>query len=449
MQPDLLIKNGRIIDPCQNLDEIGDLLITGTTIMYAGSTREFDTTKNIAILDARGLVVCPGFIDLHCHLRDPGFEDKETIFTGSRSAAVGGFTTICCMPNTNPPLDNKGAVDYVRQKAEKESVVHILPIGCITRGRQGCAIVEMVELAEAGVVGFSDDGDSVPNSRIMMLAMEYCRATGLPIIEHCEDKELSDGGSMNEGWVSTYLGLKGMPSVAEDIIITRDIALARITGAKLHIAHVTTSEAVDIIRHAKEKGLLITAEVTPHHLTLTEECVMGSSKGEEILSYDTNAKVNPPLRTHKDREALIKGLQDGTIDIIATDHAPHTLTDKLCEFEQASFGISGFETALGCLMKLVHDGYFELTTLISKLTAEPAKLLGSNFGGYGTLQVGTTADITLFDPNRDWIVDTNNFTSKGINTPFNGHTFKGKVMSTIVSGNIVYRDGSINIAEIA
>jgi dihydroorotase len=448
MQSNMLIKNGTLLDPIQNLEEIGDLLVTGTTIAYAGSTREFDMGKTMTVLDAKGLVVCPGFIDLHCHLREPGFEDKETIYTGSRSAAAGGFTTICCMPNTNPPLDNKGAVDFVRQKAEKESVVRILPIGCITMGRQGCSIAEMIELAEAGVIGFSDDGDSVPNSRIMMLAMEYCRATGLPIIEHCEDKELSDGGSMNEGWVSTFLGLKGIPAAAEDIIVIRDIELAEMTGAKLHIAHVSTSGAVDVIRRAKEKGLNVTAEVTPHHLTLTEECVMGSSTDGETLVYDTNAKVNPPLRTRDDREALIKGLQDGTIDVIATDHAPHTLTDKLCEFEQASFGISGFETAFGCLMKLVHDGPLELAMLVSKLTTEPAKLLGSNYSEYGTLQAGTIADITIFDPNKEWKVDTSTFTSKGVNNPFNGYTFKGKVMSTIVSGNIVYRDSSINITEI-
>jgi dihydroorotase len=446
MQSDLLIKNGRIIDPSRDMDEMGDILISGTTIKFAGGTGKSDTAKDIPVLDATGLVVCPGFIDLHCHLRDPGFEDKETIFTGSRAAAAGGYTTICCMPNTNPPLDTRGAVDYVRQKAESESVVRILPIGCITKGRQGSSLVEMTELAEAGVVGFSDDGDSVPNSRIMMLALEYCRATGLPVIEHCEDKELSEGGSMNEGWVSTYLGIKGIPSAAEDIIVTRDIALAERTGARLHIAHVSTSSSLDTIKRAKEKGLYVTAEVTPHHLTLTEESVMGFSTGEDGLLYDTNAKVNPPLRAQKDREALIEGLRDGTIDVIATDHAPHTLTDKLCEFEQAAFGISGFETALGCLMKLVHDRYLKLTTLVSKLTVEPAKIIGSDCG---TLQAGRTADITIFDPDREWIVDTVHFASKGINTPFQGYTFKGKVMGTIVGGKVVYRDGLINIAEMA
>jgi dihydroorotase len=444
MQADLLIKNGRIIDPSQDMDEVGDILITGTSIVYTGNIEKSGTTRYKTVLDATGFIVCPGFIDMHCHLRDPGFEDKETIFTGSRAAAAGGFTTICCMPNTNPPLDNRGAIDYIRQKAEKESVVRVLPVGCITKGRQGTSLVEMVELAEAGVVGFSDDGDSVPGSRIMMLALEYCRATGLPVIEHCEDKELSDGGAMNEGWVSTYMGIKGIPAAAEDIIVTRDIALAGRTGAKLHIAHVTTSGAVEIIRRAKEKGVNITAEATPHHLLLTEESVMGSSPEGGELMYDTNAKVNPPLRTQKDREALLLGLQDGTIDVIATDHAPHTITDKLCEFEQASFGISGFETTLGCLMKLVHERQLELTTLISRLTVEPAKIIGSESG---TLRAGSPADITIFDPDKEWIVDAAHFISKGKNTPFQGSTFKGRVMGTIVDGKMVYLDDSIKITE--
>ena len=446
MQCNLLIKGGRIIDLGQNLDKTGDLLITDNKITSIGSTKKYDTTDNLTVLDGEGLIVCPGFIDLHCHLRDPGFEEKETIFTGSRAAAAGGFATICCMPNTNPPLDNRGAIDYVKQKTEEESVVRILPIGCITKGRQGNSIVEMVELAEAGVIGYSDDGDSVPNSRIMSFAMEYCSQLGLPIIEHCEDKELSDGGSMNEGWVSTYLGLKGIPAAAEEVIITRDLALASMTGAKLHIAHVTTGRAVNIIRRAKEEGIVVTAEVTPHHLLLTDESVMENTRsGENVLLYDTNAKVNPPLRTRKDIEALIGGLQDGAIDVIATDHAPHTLVDKFCEFEQAASGISGFETAFSCCMKLVHDGKLELTTLISRLTTEPARVIGDRFGKLAVLQVGAPADITIFDPNKEWTVNTANFISKGKNTPFNGHVFKGKIMSTIVDGKIVYRDAEVNI----
>jgi dihydroorotase len=341
------------------------------------------------------------------------------------------------MPNTNPPLDTQTSVDYVKKIAESEGMVQVLPIGCITKGRQGKELTEMSELAKVGVIGFSDDGEPVASSRIMLLAMDYSQALGLPIIDHCEDKELSDGGFMNDGWVSARLGLKGIPKAAEEIIVARDLALAQLTGAKLHIAHVSTEGSVELIRQAKEKGVSVTAEVTPHHLTLTEEHVMGSQ-----LPYDTNAKVNPPLRTKEDVTALIKGLKDSTIDAIATDHAPHTLVDKMCEFGLAAFGISGLETALPCLMNLVRDHQLDMKTLISKLTFEPARIIGTRYGELGTLKPGCRADVVLFNPNKEYIVDSRDFASKGKNTPFNGYHFKGRVILTVVAGKVVYRDNS-------
>jgi dihydroorotase len=446
VKAELLIKGGRIIDPGRKLDRVGDLLISQGAIAQAEEKTVPSTQKDLTVINASGLIVCPGFIDLHCHLREPGFEDKETIATATRAAASGGFTTICCMPNTNPPIDCKAVLDYVKNKAESDSVIHVLIIGCITKGRQGKELTEMYELAGAGAIGFSDDGEPVVSSRIMYLAMEYGRSLNLPIIDHCEDKELADGGLMNEGWVATRLGLKGIPSAAEEIMIARDIALAKLTGARLHIAHVSTQGSVELIRNARQKGISVTAEVTPHHLTLTEERVMGSPvKQSKYLTFDTNAKVNPPLRTKMDTAALIQGLKDGTLDAIATDHAPHTSVDKLCEFGAAAFGISGLETALGSLMSLVHEGQLDITTLVSKLTFEPARIIGSNHGGLGTLEPGCRADITIFDPDKEWTVDSQSFISKGKNTPFDGYQFKGKVIATIVNGSIVYQDKSVKI----
>ncbi len=456
----LLIHGGRIVDLRQGLDQVGDLLVDEGKIMQLGGTVILSAAKDLEakqplVIDATGLIVCPGFIDLHCHLREPGFEDKETIATGTKAAALGGFTTICCMANTNPPLDNRVTIDYVKQKASKEGFVNVLPIGCITKGRKGEEICPMAELAEAGVVGFSDDGDPVMNSQVMRSAMDYSHALGLPVIDHCEDKALSHGGIMNEGWVSARLGLKGIPAAAEESMVARDLVLAKLIGARVHIAHVSTCGSVELIRHAKEKGILVTAEVTPHHLTLTEERIITSPRltpfEEEraescqlsaVSSYDTNAKVNPPLRTEDDIKCLVKGLKDGVIDAIATDHAPHTLADKRCELELAAFGISGFETAFGCLMGLVHRGEISLTTLISKLTAEPAKIIGKD-GQLGILKVGAPANITIFDPNREWVVDSRKFASKGKNTPYDGYQFKGKVVATLVNGKIVYMDDSL------
>jgi len=448
MPPSLLISGGHLLDPGQGIDKIGDLLIAEGKITWVGDKGTGPLQPDLSTIDATGLTVCPGFIDLHCHLREPGFEDKETIATGTRAAARGGFTTICCMPNTSPPLDTQASIDYVKKTAKNEGAVRVLPIGCITKGRQGKELTEMSELADMGAIGFSDDGEPVTSSQIMSLAMDYSHDLGLPIIDHCEDKELSNGGLMNDGWVSTRLGLKGIPAAAEEITVARDLALAQLTGARLHVTHVSTEGSVELIRRAKEKGIAVTAEVTPHHLTLTEERVMGwqSEKNNQLI-YDTNAKVNPPLRTRGDIAALIKGLNDSVIDVIATDHAPHTLVDKMCEFGLAAFGISGFETALGCLMALVHNGELDLTTLISKLTLEPARIIGTRYGEQGTLKPGCQADITLFDPNKEWIVSSQNFASKGKNTPFDGYQFKGKVIATIVGGKIVYQDSSVRIEK--
>jgi len=435
MKP-LLIKNGRIIDPGQKLDEPGSLLIDGGKIVWVGWGKESPPQTDYDVIDAKGLIVCPGFIDLHCHLRQPGFEEKETIATGTRAAARGGFTTVGCMPNTEPPLDNKKTVELVKATAAAEGTVRVLPIGCISRRRKGQELADMGELAAAGVIAFSDDGEPVKNSPLMRQALEYSRSCKLPVIDHCEDTDLSRGGQMNEGETSAGLGLRGIPNAAEDIIVARDLLLSKLTGGWIHIAHTTTGGAVELIRRAKEKGVRVTAEATPHHLTLTEKMVK---------SHGTGAKVNPPLRTERDIKALIKGLNDNTIDIIATDHAPHTEAEKHQPFELAPFGISGFETAFASLMGLVHRGDVNLFNLIAKLTAEPAKIIGRSYGGLGTLATGSTADVTIFDPDREWTVDTSKFASKGKNTPLAGEKLKGKVMVTIYGGKIVYKDEGIKV----
>ena len=425
----ILIKNGRLIDPAQQIDGNFDVAIADGKVAWIGSG--IPPKGDYEIIEAAGQIVAPGFIDLHTHLRQPGFEEKETIATGTRAAARGGFTTLCAMPNTNPAIDNRAIIDYVKFVASSEAVVRVLPIGCISKGRKGETLAELGEMAEAGVIGFSDDGSSVPNSRLLKQAMEYAAGLGLPVIEHCEDQSLADGGQVNEGIIATRLGLAGIPNAAEDIIVARDIALAKLTGARLHICHISTRGAVELIRAAKADGVRVTAEVTPHHLTLTEDLCLG---------YDTNAKVNPPLRTLADIDALIVGLLDGTLDAIATDHAPHTNNDKCCEFALAPFGISGLETALGSLMKLVHSGKIPLAIVIEKLTAAPAWIIGDKHGISGSLKVGDAADIVIFNPDTEWTVDTSKFASKGKNTPLSGQKLKGKVTATIYRGNTVYQE---------
>jgi dihydroorotase len=428
----LLIQGGRIIDPGQGIDKTSNLLITEGRISWLGEAAP--PQPDYDVLHAEGLVICPGFIDLHCHLRQPGFEEKETIATGTQAAARGGFTTVCCMPNTSPPLDNEAVIKYVKATAAKEGVIRVLPIGCVSRGRKGEELVDMGELEIAGVIGYSDDGDPVSTPQLMRQALDYSRAFDLPVIDHCENKAISEGGQINEGTVSLELGLRGIPAEAEETMVHRDLSLARQTGGHLHIAHVSTEGSVALIRAAKEQGIRVTAEVTPHHLTLTEAAALG---------FNTSAKVNPPLRTKQDIPALIRGLNEGVIDIIATDHAPHTEADKQRDFAFAAFGISGFETALGSLMSLVHADELNLNTLIAKLTSEPARIL--RYEKLGTLEVGVPADITIFDPNQEWLVDTNNFASKGKNTPLAGSTLKGRVMATIFGGKLVYQDGSVKI----
>ena len=442
----LLIKGGRLIDPSQGIDGIADLLVEDGVV--SGMAQHIDPPEHAEVIDTTGMIVSPGFIDVHCHLREPGFEDKETIATGTLAAARGGFTTVCAMPNTNPTMDTASTLEYVLRKARDEAAVRVLPIGCVTKQSKGAELAEMGELAEAGAIGFSDDGNPVVNSNIMRQALSYSSALGLPIINHCEEPSLFHGGSMNEGWISNRLGIKGIPNSAEDIMVARDINLAELTGGRYHVAHLSTAGALELVRRAKDRGMTnVTAEVTPHHLTLTDEAILGrtadGSNGSGAYApltsaaYDTTAKVNPPLREQADMEAMIQGLRDGVIDLIATDHAPHNRTDKECTFHEAAFGISTLETALGQLMSLVHSGAIGLPLLIEKLTLAPARFLRRT--DIGTLKQGAPADITIIDPDTEWIVDTAHFASKGKNTPLQGAILKGHVHATLLEGQVVYQ----------
>ena len=438
----ILIKGGRIVDPAQCVDIVGDLLIREGRVEVI--EKSIGSVEGAQVIEAAGAVVSPGFIDLHCHLREPGFEYKETIATGTKAAARGGFTTVCAMPNTEPTMDTRATVDYVLEKARVEGTVRVLPIGCVTKGSLGKELAEMAELAEAGCIGFSDDGHPVADSNIMRQALSYASGLGLPIINHCETPDLFRGGHMNEGWVSNRLGLQGAPNSAEETMAARDISLAQLTGGHIHLAHISTSGTLELVRRAKESGIGVTCEVTPHHLTLTDETVMGGQGGSpfEPLSenaYDTYAKVNPPLRARPDMNAMAKGLAEGTIDIIATDHAPHGRVEKLSTFEDAAMGISVLETALGSSLSLVHVGEVSLSSMLEKLTSAPAKLLGRT--DIGTLRPGSVADVTIFDPDAEWIVDTEEFVSKGKNSPLHGARLRGRVVATMVGGEVVYQNG--------
>ena len=441
-QEPLLIQAARIIDPSRSIDAVGDLLIRDGVIVAAGSIPADDLPQVCDTIDARGLVVCPGFIDIHCHLREPGYEHKETIATGTRATARGGFTTLCAMPNTQPAIDNASVVEWVQRKAAFEGVVRVLPVGCISKGRHGRELAEMEELAEAGVVAFTDDGSPVQDATLMRLALSYGRDLDRPITEHCQDLHLSGHGVMNEGWTATRLGLAGIPAAAEEVMAARDIALARLTGGRLHLAHVSTAGTVELVRRAKDEGLRVTAEVCPHHLVLTDHWVMGGDSHSipSIQYYDTHTKVYPPLRETHDAEALLEGLVDGTIDCIATDHAPHDFAAKMCTYDDAEFGISVLETALGSLMNLVHTGAVGLPLLVDRLTLGPARVLGQGLECYATLSPGSPADITLIDLEREWVVNTDEFASKGKNTPFQGATLRGKVVATMVGGEVRYCD---------
>jgi len=421
----LLIKNGRVIDPASSVDAVQDVLLKGDRIERVGAT--LAVVSDTPILDASGKIVCPGFIDLHVHLREPGQEYKETVGSGTRAAAAGGFTAVCAMANTHPVNDNRAVTDYIRAKADTEGVVRVYPIGAVTRELGGAELSEMAELAEAGCVAFSDDGKCVMNAALYRRAMEYTLPFGTPLISHAEDHHLSKGAAMNEGIVSTELGVPGAPAAAEDIMVARDILLAELTGAHVHIAHLSTAGAVRLVRDAKARGVKITAEVTPHHLLLTEEAVR---------SFDANTKMNPPLRSKRDTEALLEGLIDGTIDCIATDHAPHAVSEKEGEFDRAAFGIVGLETAVSLLMdRLVRPGALPLATLVARLSRDPARLLGLPGGN---LAAGAPADLTLLDPDASWTVDPSKFVSRSRNTPFGGWTVTGRPWKTIVGGRVVW-----------
>ncbi len=419
----LLIKGGQVLDPANGVDAVEDLLIQeGKIARLAQGLQAPDGTPTI---DAAGKVVCPGFIDIHVHLREPGHEYKETVATGTKAAAAGGFTAVACMANTNPVNDNGSVTDYILAKARSEGFVRVYPIGAVTRDLEGKELAELAELAEAGCVAYSDDGHPIMNSALLRRAMEYTLPFGLPIISHAEDAHLVQGGVMNEGVVSTELGLGGRPATAEEVMVARDCCLAELTGAHVHIAHISTAGAVRLVKEAKARGIRVTAEVTPHHLLLTEEAVRG---------YDPNAKMNPPLRTKRDQEALLEALAEGTIDCIATDHAPHALSEKEGDFDGAAAGIVGLETAASVLLdRLVRPGLLSLKILVERLTAGPARVL--NLPG-GSLAPGADADVTILDPARELTIDPSGFLSKSRNTPFGGWRVTGMPWMTLIGGRV-------------
>lgn len=420
----LLLRNGRVIDPANKVDAVQDLLVEGGVITQVGSG--LVAPEGAAVVDATGKVVCPGFIDIHVHLREPGHEYKETVATGTRAAAAGGFTAVCSMANTEPVNDNGSITEYILDRARAEGRVHVYPIGAVTRGLRGEELSELAELAEAGCVAFSDDGRCVMNAALYRRAMEYTLPFGTPLISHAEDHTLSTGTAMNEGVVSTELGLPGVPAAAEDVMVARDIILAELTGAHVHIAHLSTAGAVRLVREAKSRGIRVSAEVTPHHLVLTDEAVR---------AFDANTKMNPPLRSKRDVEALVEALADGTIDCIATDHAPHALSEKEGEYDRAASGVVGLETAVAVLLdRLVRPGLLPLGTLIARLSSDPARLL--NLPG-GSLAPGARADLTILDLERELTVDPRQFQSKSRNTAFAGWRLRGGPWMTIVNGRRV------------
>lgn len=423
MRGSILIKNGRVIDPENKQDGIFDVLVKSGKIAKIG--RNIKTNAD-EIIDAKEKIVAPGLVDMHVHLREPGREDKETIFTGVKAAVKGGFTSIACMPNTTPVCDNQTIVKFILDEAKRVSLANVFPIGAITKGREGRELAEIAELKESGCVALSDDGDSILNTALMRRACEYASSFDLPITVHCEDKALSEGGVMNEGFISTLLGLKGIPNKAESVIIQRDLELAEMAEARIHIAHVSTREGVDLIRIAKSKGIKVTAETTPHHLALTDAC---------CKTFDTNTKVNPPLRAKEDVDALKAGLKDGTIDVIASDHAPHLESEKDIEFDKAPFGIIGLETALAIAMtELVYSKTLTWPEIIYKMSVNPSKILGLD---RGNLQEGKIADITIIDPQKKWVYKKDGIASKASNSPFLGWTFKGLATDVIVGGRIL------------
>ena len=442
----VFIRGARVIDPVRGMDQIADILVRDGQIASVTPHSTEASPEGVQVIEAAGMVACPGFIDIHCHLREPGLEYKETIHTGSRAAVKGGFTTVCAMPNTEPPIDNAAMVELVRQRAATDAVSRVFTIGCVTKGRRGKELSEMGELADAGVVAFSDDGDPVDDPNLMRLALTYSADLGLAISNHCQDMSLSHGGVMAEGRVASMLGLPGIPAAAEESMIARDIALAGLTGGRVHLAHLSTAGSVSLVRQARERGIAVTAEVCPHHLTITDDWVMGPQSLADgvatAFSYNTFTKVYPPLRGAEDVEALIQGLGDGVIDCIATDHAPHERVSKEVTYQDAAFGISVLETALGSALRLVHESRISMPALVERLTSGPARVLGPRFKHLATLSPGTPADMVIFDPNREWTVDSREFESMGKNTPLQGVTLKGRVVTTLVGGRIVYTENT-------
>ena len=421
----LMIRNGRVIDPASGLDAVSDVYLADGRVAAVGVN--LDVPAGAQVFDARGMVVAPGFLDIHVHFREPGFEYAETIETGARAAAAGGFTSVCCMPNTSPVNDSATVTSYIIERAKQKSVVNVYPIGAITKGSQGEELASIGAMVKAGVVAISDDGRPVMNSRVMRRAMELAKGHGIPVIDHCEDLNLSAGGDMHEGETSVRRGLRGIPSAAEDVMVARDILLAEVTGARYHVAHISTQHAVAMVGFAKARGMRVSCEATPHHFVLAD-C--------ETVPYDSNYKMKPPLRGKHDVSAVLNGLVDGTVEVIATDHAPHAGSDKMQEFERCPFGITGLETAIGItLEQLVHPGKITLKKMVELYTTGPAKVMGLD---RGTLAVGAAGDVTVFDTATKWTYDVNKTQSKSKNSPFHGHEYVGGPVATVVSGKIVW-----------
>jgi dihydroorotase len=426
----LLLRGGRVVDPSQRMDEVGDVLLANGVVEAVGRIGEVRRDGDeLETIECEGRIVSPGFVDVHCHLREPGREEVETIASGARAAAAGGFTAVCAMPNTDPVTDNQAAVGFIISQARRAGAARVYPIGAISIGEKGETLAEFGEMVGAGAVAVSDDGKPVVSAQLMRSALEYARTFDIPVADHCEEPTLAKGGAMNEGIVSARLGLKGIPSEAEEIMAIRDILLARRTGGHVHLCHMSTKGSVELIRWGKERGIRVTAEVCPHHLSLTEA---------EVEGYDTNAKMNPPLRTADDVEALQQAVKDGTIDVVATDHAPHHYDEKEREFADAPNGIVGLETALAVLVTwLVEPGILTYAQLVDRMACTPARLFGLPGG---SLRRGGAADVTVFDPAREWVVDPKGFVSKGRNSPYAGRTLRGRTVCTVVDGRMVYRE---------